>query len=86
MKRAFQLGIAIVLLVAFALPATGFNSGQALAASVSASGDHFKPSSPTPLGPPNDELRTPADYEAAAAAHPLVNSLVLVSRCRFAPF
>ena len=86
MKRAFQLGITLVMLVAFALPAAGFSS-QALAATASATGgDHFKPSSPTPLGPPSDELRTPADYEAAAASHPLKNSLVLVSRCRFAPF
>lgn len=82
MKRTFTFGLLLLLLFTFASPATGSSGTQALAAS----GDHFRPSSPTPLGPPSDELKTPSDYEAAAAANPLPNGSILVSRCRFAPF
>jgi hypothetical protein len=82
MKRAFQLALAMLLIFVFALPVSGLSVTQALAAS----GDHFKSSSPTPLGTPDDNLRTPADFEAAAAAHPNPAGQVLVSRCRFAPF
>ena len=82
MKRAFQLALAMLLFFAFALPVSGVNVTQALAAS----GNHFKSSSPTPLGGEDDNLRTPADFEAAAAAHPNPAGQILVSRCRFAPF
>jgi hypothetical protein len=82
MKRTLTFSLLVLLLATFAFPSASFPGTQALAAS----GDHFRPSSPTPLGPPADELSTPADYEAAAAANPLPNSQILVSRCRFAPF
>jgi hypothetical protein len=82
MKRAVSFALVMLLSLVFALPAGGAGVTPALAAA----GDHFKPSSPTPLGPPADNLRTPADYEAAVAAHPNPNGQVLVSRCRFTPF
>lgn len=72
----------------------GFSTGMlalalALAAShvAQAAGDHFKA-----LGPDkgqaasDDSLFYPNDYEAAVAAHPDPNSLVLFSLCRRAPF
>ncbi len=82
MKRTFQLALAILLTFAFTLPASSLSAIPALAGA----GDHFKPSSPTPLGAPDDDLRTPAEFEAAAAAHPDPTGQILVSRCRFAPF
>ncbi len=82
MKRTFRFALAILLIVVFALPASGINATQALAGT----GDHFRPSSPTPLGVADDNLRTPADFEAAVAAHPNPAGQILVSRCRFAPF
>ena len=72
----------------------GFSTGMlALALALGAShvaqaaGDHFKA-----LGPDkgqaasDDSLFYPNDYEAAVAAHPDPNSLVLFSLCRRAPF
>ena len=75
MKRTFQFALAILLIVIFALPASGIHATQVQAAS----GDHFRPSSPTPLGVSDDNLRTPADFEAAAAAHPNPAGQILVS-------
>jgi hypothetical protein len=82
MKKAVSFALILLMFLVFALPYSGSAGTQALAAA----GDHFKPSSPTPLGPADDNLRTPADFEAAAAAAPLPTGQVLVSRCRFAPF
>lgn len=79
MKRTFQLALVILLILVFSLPA---GSIPALAAS----GDHFRPSSPTTMGASDDDLRTPAEFEAAVAAHPSPTGQILVSRCRFAPF
>jgi hypothetical protein len=55
-------------------------------ATLAAAGDHFRPSSATSAGASDDTLFTPLDFEQAAAENPNANSLVLYSRCRFAPF
>ncbi len=81
MKRALHFGLSMLLLLSFAIPVAGLSAAPALAAAP----DHFKPSSPNPFGP-RDDLFTPAQFEAAAAAHPDPNGFILVSRCRFAPF
>ncbi len=82
MKRTFQLGLAVLLFLVLAFPAGGLSVAPALAASV----DHFRPSSPTPIGLPSDELFSPGSFEAAAAANPNPAGQIFVSRCRFAPF
>jgi hypothetical protein len=82
MKRAISFALVILMFLVFALPSSSMSGTQALAAA----GDHFRPSSPTPLGAADDNLRTPADFEAAVAAQPSPTGQVLVSRCRFTPF
>ena len=82
MQRMLKFGLTILLSLVFAFPVGGFYVSPALAAGK----DHFRPSSPTPLGIPADELRTPAAFEAAAAANPSPAGQIYVSRCRFAPF
>ncbi|MBS0367516.1 MAG: exo-alpha-sialidase [Proteobacteria bacterium] len=55
--------------------------------SVQAAGDHFKALGPDKGQANNDDsLFYPNQYEAAAAAHPDPNGLVLFSLCRRAPF
>jgi hypothetical protein len=50
-------------------------------------GNHFKALGPDKgTGENDDSLFTPADFEAAAAAHPETNQLTYFSRCRRAPF
>ncbi len=82
MKRMLHLGVAVLMLASFLIPASLANVTPALAAAT----DHFRPSSPTPLGVPSDSLYTPAQFEAAAAAQPNPHGQIYVSRCRFAPF
>ena len=81
MKRVFNAGVLLIFVFTFTLGAVS-KTAQALAAS----GDRFRPSSPTDAGQPEDSLRTAADFEAAVAAKPVSQNEILVSRCRFAPF
>ncbi len=78
-SRLYRLSsIAVILILIFiGLQATPAYAG---------SGDRFKPSSRTTAGPAEDNLYSPQDFETAVASQPAPNSLILVSRCRFAPF
>ncbi len=81
MKRVFTVCISLVLLSVLVLSAAGvYIPAQA------AAGDRFKPSGAVQDGNPADALRTPLDFEAAAAANPVALNEAFVSRCRFAPF
>ncbi len=82
MNRSIKLGLILFLMVVLAFPVSGINFTQAQAAT---SVDHFKSSSPTPLGEPGSDLRTPQDFEAASSSHPNQADQVFVSRCRFDP-
>ena len=77
MKQSlFKVLILVVLIM-------GLGTQMAMSKAV----DRFKPSSPSvSTGDDDDNLKTPLDFEERVAETPLINSLILVSRCRFSPF
>ncbi len=77
-----QLFKLISALAIFSLVAFWVNTTPTIAGSP----DRFRPSSKTTAGETDDELFTPLEFETAAASHPDINSQVIFSRCRFAPF
>jgi len=80
MKSILPKLVALVAMVSLA--AVALNTHAALATA----GERFRPSSPTTAGEADDVLRTPLDFERAAAENPVANAQILFSQCRFAPF
>jgi hypothetical protein len=80
MRNTLYRFLSLAAIVSFVL--VGLNAHSTLAAAH----DRFRPSSATTAGEADDALRTPLEFEEAAAEHPDANSLILFSQCRFAPF